>query len=90
MEHLLNWKFIIPDKKGFPSYLYAKSARERWDGDEWGNEWDCGFSIYFCPEDPIFQLYEDDGTGNGNHIGDFKSKNEAKARAEEYDENPYS
>lgn len=48
------------------SIFYVRCERA-WDGDEHGNEWRCGFSVH-CGPDGGFDVYEDDGKGNGNLV----------------------
>ena len=42
------------------------SSDTKCNGDEWGNEWMCGLSIFI--EENQFEIYEDDGLGNGSHV----------------------
>lgn len=39
-----------------------------WDGDASGNEWECGVAIHRGEDRGAFELYEDDGHGNGDYI----------------------
>lgn len=67
---------------------YAKGENGRWDGDEFGNEWDCGFRIFDASDDAEslgWDLYTDDGAGNGDFLGTFSSLMEAKQAAEDFD-----
>lgn len=68
---------------------YAAGIHGRWERDEFGNEWTCGFAI-LREEDYIdcrtrFYLFEDDGEGNGNAIASFNSLGEAQEYAANLD-----
>lgn len=72
--------------------LCAKSALGRWDGDDFGNEWTCGYSIVLGGGDDPEQwtLWEDDGAGNGDFLGEFPTVWEAAVAANAHDADPFA
>lgn len=49
-----------------------------WDGDAFGNEWEMGYSVYAPADGETFwDVYEDDGRGNGNFVKAFPTEEEA-------------
>lgn len=65
----LAWQAKAHSRTGEP-YIYARSARGRWDGDAFGNEWLCGYSIT-RDVDGGWSLWEDDETGSGDGLGTY-------------------
>lgn len=65
--------------------LYAMGARGRWDGDDSGNEWPCGFAIFPSDDGHTWELYEDDGEGNGNMLAECPTIWDAALAAEAVD-----
>ena len=54
--------------------IYVNRRDLGYDGDEWGNEWELGFCVFTQPnEQGFFEVYEDDGKGNGNQVAEFPS-----------------
>lgn len=78
---MLSWNNVVRNNV---TYLYAKTATNRYDGDEAGHEWECGFSLHKHDGNNNYDLYEDDGEGNGNYIH-TGSLQECKKLAEAYD-----
>lgn len=63
----------------------AKCSFGQWDGDESGHEWTCGYSVYSPGQGQnLWELYEDDGKGNGRFICSRRSLDDAQAAAEEH------
>lgn len=85
--------FEYKDIESSTLLMTAKSTEDRWDGDDEGNEWLCGFAIHYVLDEKLrpsgsFALFTDDGDGNGDHIGDYATLEEAQRAANEYDINP--
>lgn len=66
--------------------LYTARARHAWTGDTTGREWSLGWTVYrneiTDDDQKDFVVYEDDGSGNGNYVGDFDMLEEAARRCD--------
>jgi hypothetical protein len=50
-----------------------------WDGDEWGNEWKLGWTVHPSQDEcEGFEVYEDDGKGNGDFVAHFVTQEAAE------------
>lgn len=72
----MQWE-TLTDSCGQP-YLYTQH-HTNWDGDAFGNEWRCGYSVRTPNrghpalfDTSPFEVYEDDGHGNGNYLAGFR------------------
>jgi hypothetical protein len=59
-----------------PTALFQARARSAWTSDDRGRrEWNLGWSVYrneiHDDDQKAFVVYEDDGRGNGDYVGDF-------------------
>lgn len=55
--------------------LVSEPTGDWYDGDDDGHEWQLRYAIFFCPGDRTvdgavgYEIYTDDGRGNGDQIG---------------------
>lgn len=64
--------------------IYTARCEQAWDGDSFGNEWECGASVYAAHDAKTFKVYEDDGSGNGDKLAEFDSAFVARQYADLY------
>ena len=66
--------------------LYRVECKRAEYTDAYGNKWNCGAAVYPDPRaDDLFDVFEDDGAGNGNHLMKISSGlSSAKAYADVY------
>ncbi len=66
--------------------LYYQHCAEAWTGDQFGREWQLGWSVYpnrYDPDGKAFAVYEDDGRGTGSFVADFDTLDAATAFVDE-------
>ena len=67
--------------------IYTVTCKKAWHGDAFGNEWKFGVSVYYVgetnPKYP-YDVYEDDGLGNGSYLQCFSDELTACAWAKLY------
>lgn len=75
----IEWK-VCRDAQG-TKYLYGVDPYGAYDGDETGDEWDCGYAIR---GDESWDVFEDDSLGNGNFIASAQTMEDAKLIAQRH------
>lgn len=77
MHTAIEWASISPPCIEVFGAWRGLGTEGRWNGDAFGNEWVCGYCIYSVLDElsgqTVFELYEDDGNGNGDLLGTFSS-----------------
>lgn len=60
-----------------PTGAQYQNRHGLWGGDAFGHEWPLGWTIWLS--DRGWEVYEDDGRGNGDFVAAFDSESEAEA-----------
>ncbi len=87
------WVQKVSPHGGVFSLWTGKGTAGRYDGDEDGREWVCGYAIQHAAGSDggtSYYLYEDDGRGNGSGLGEYHTLAEAQAAANMHDTDPWA
>ena len=63
--------------------FFVRRCKRAWDGDTFGHEWKCGAAVYRA-DTGGWEVYEDDGAGNGNALEWFSMYSDAEHYAKLY------